>query len=215
MNRPRKSIFVPRVCLTCGKIFTPTNIMHFSSLIQNPNKYFKENLKIEDSNAPDAIAEKKFEDKIPDIEKGVQKAVRSSAVKSALSTIEKTRSAVVEKSKSATPAEKKKEESKKPESESTTKLMFTRPHIKYARKGEDTAMVFTKVVKERTGNILEITLNRDHPFLAMRESAELNAIGEFLAIDYFASYIVNNKELNHDDFIRLRDELLKELSLKK
>jgi len=190
-------------------------LLRISSLIQNPNKYFKENLKIEDANAPAAIAEKKFEDKIPDIEKGVQKAVRSSAVKNALSTIEKTRSAVVEKSRTATPAEKKKEESKKQESESTTKLMFTRPHIKYARKGEDTAMVFTKVVKEKTGNILEITLNRDHPFLAMRESAELNAIGEFLAIDHFASYIVTNKDLNHDDFVRLRDELLKELSLKK
>lgn len=180
------------------------SLLAISSNLQNPNKMFRD---VEpDENAPEVIADKKFEEKIPTIEKGVQKAVRSGALKATLTDIEKTKDA------SAIQEKKRKQEPQ----ESTTTLIHTKPHIKYSRKGEDSAMVTTKVVKERTGNTLEITLNRDHPFLAQRESHELSAIGEFIAVDYFATYVVKSKEqLNHDDFLKLRDELLRELYLKK
>jgi len=179
-------------------------LLGISSNLQNPNKMFKD--QHFDENAPEAIAEKKFEEKIPTIERGVQKAVRSGALKTALSDIEKEK--VIRK------------ESKRPEpkqvTESTTTLTQTKPHIKYSRKGEHADMVVMKVVKERSGNVLEITLNRDHPFLAQRESFELSPIGEFIAVDYFATYIVRSKDqLNHEDFLKLREELLKESYQKK
>lgn len=183
-------------------------LLKISSLLQNPNKYFREHHNLVDEKAPEVIAERKFEEKIPEIEKFVQKAVRSSAVKETISKIEKDN---IKKGENPKPPSKEKEPV-----ESTSKLLFTRPIIKNNRKGENAPMVITKLTREKSGNVLEITLNRDHPFLASRESAELAVIGEFLAMDYFAGYILSNKfSMNHEDFVKLRDELLKELSLKK
>jgi hypothetical protein len=131
-------------------------------------------------------------------------------LKATIADIEKTRSKInsdAQKSKKATAPTPK---------ESTTSLVHTKPIIKYERKGDNAAMVSMKLVKQKAGNILEISLNRDHPFLEQRESFELSAIGEFLAVDYFATYVLRNKEeLNHDDFLKIRDDLLREYYLKK
>lgn len=178
-----------------------------SSDMQHPAEPIRDLFKLgRDENSPEAIAEKKFSDNIPNMKKGLQKAIRSDNVKDTLNKLENDRKKELEKPKKVVPTK----------AASTSKLLFTKPEIEFLRKGEQGPLVVTKVKHEQSGDILEIGLNRDHPFLKMRESAELNAIGEFLAIDYYASYVLSNKEsLTHEDFIKLRDTLLKELNLRK
>lgn len=176
-----------------------------SSLLQNPKKNFQGKSDYIDKNSPEVIADKKVESKIPQLTKSMQQAVRGTAVKTAIQDLEEARKTA--------PAPRKKATTKK--AESTTSLIFTKTEIKFSRLGDEAPMVFSKLVKEGSSNILKITLNRDHPFLAERESAELTAIGEFLAVDRFTGYVMKNKELlKHEDFIKLRDTMLRELSLK-
>lgn len=177
-----------------------------SSNLQHPGELLKSKLELKnDDNTPELIADKRFADNIPTIKKDVQKAIRSSSVKDALVSLERARE-----------SEPRPKKPSPKETASTTKLLFTTPEISFTRKKESGPLVLTKVRKERSNDILEITLNRDHPFLAHRESAELNAIGELLAIDYYASYVLSNKDaLTHEDFIKLRDSLLRELSPRK
>jgi hypothetical protein len=189
-----------------------------SSLLQNPKKYLREKLGIVDENDPDAIADGKFEQHMPQIAKGVQSAARSSAVKDTMNRLEKSRGAPAKssgKGKSAPPPIPRPGPKPPKDGESTTTLVFTKPEISFERKGEEAPIVNARVRKERGGNVLEIELNRDHPFLASRESTQLNAIGEFLAVDYFASYMLRNKPiLTHEDFIVLRDTVLREAGRK-
>jgi len=83
--------------------------------------------------------------------------------------------------------------------------------IELVRDGEKSPMVSYKLKKEQGKPILEISLNRDHPFLSKRESIELKPIGEFLALDTYATFVLSNREdLTHEDFLNFRDTLLRE-----
>lgn len=184
-----------------------------SSGLQNANKILKEQKIVdEDENDEDVIADERFEEKVEDINKGIQKTIKgSSSFKEQIKELEAKRKEEEEKFAakkilSNGPSKKK---------ESTTTLMKTKPIIEKSRMGKNSPLMKTEVNKNGNNVFLKLILNRDHPFLAKRESAELSAIGEFLAIDYYTSYILKNKtSLKHEDFVVLRDTLLKELGQK-
>jgi hypothetical protein len=186
-------------------------LLSVSSNLQNPGELLKQKYNLKsDEEVQKTIADKKFKTSIPKIEKGVQKAIRSGSVKSTLNDLEKRRK------DKPVPSQKKEKISSPKAGMSITKLLFTTPDIAVDNMGEDAPLVKTDVKKERSTNILKITLNRDHPFLSDRESAELKVIGEFLSVDYYASYVLQNKQLlTHEDFISLRDTMLKELTYRK
>lgn len=170
-----------------------------SSDLQHPNKG-KEN-------AASKLAESKAREDAPDINKGVQRAVRSGSLKKVLVAIESRREA--EKKKTSGVVQPV---AKPAPVISNSKLLATKPVTDFERVGLKARLVKTKVITDASGTRLKVSINLDHPFLKGRESAELKAIAEFVAVDSFSQYILENRNLmTHEDFLELRDKFLTEL----
>jgi hypothetical protein len=197
-------------------------LLNISSNLQHPGDVLKKS-GIVDENSPEVIADTKFETQAPVIQKDFKKALGSSAFKAALKNAESEGIKGTSKKPSGKPEKKapyhgkgkaappKKEEPK----HSTSTLTSLIPSIELIRDGEKSDMVTSEFKKESGKSVLKIYLNRDHPFLAGRESNELNPIGEFLAFDAYATFVLSNKEnLTHEDFLNFRDTLLREVRRK-
>ena len=180
-------------------------LISISFNLQNPQKRKKEEASLQEQIADEYL---------PKLGNIIQHAVRSEAVKDTLQKLESA-----EKKTKDEKSPSKKSSPKIPMSKekklSSTQLLFTKPRALLWNAGKSKPIVSSRVVREGKAMILRVALNLDHLFFQSRESAELKAIGRFLAVDSFAEYMCEEKGLSeHSAFIEIRDSLLTQLKVR-